>query len=652
MMRSQNSKVVGRLLTSARWLMILILAMPSLVAWSAPAAPTAAITVTTTDDELDYYPGNGFCSLREAITNANDDAASQADCPAGSGADTITLPAGAYTLTGAAGENSNVSGDLDIKGILTINGAGSATTFIQAGTDTTNGVDRVLELRFNAVVEINGVTIRYGRTPDGLDGASDYTCSGGDGGGIYSQGIRLTLNDSAILYNRTGDGGDGCTSTSPLDGSGGSGGGIYASGGELELNDTRVTYNQTGAGGDGAPGNFAGPGGWGGGIHLNQGSAVMRSSTISRNRTGDGGRGSDATSGDAGNGASGGNGGGIYQFVGALTLVDSSVVNNDTGIGGDGGNASAGDGGNGGHGGDGAGIYNYGNPSASTTEVTSSSITRNDTGPGGSGGSGTGSDGADGYRGDGGGLLANNGAVVTLRDSTIGENTGYSGAGLYYTSGVIAAVDNCTISGNIVDEVGGGVYSGSGVALALTNSTLSGNRAYQDGGGIYNGGEVTLTHVTIYDNTSDLDNNGSGNGGGFITFGTFTMANTIVARNVDKGDENPDCRGDFTSDDYNLLGIGDSPFCTFTEQDHDLVGTDAVPLEPYLEIDLADNGGPTLTHALKPTSPAVDWIPAGVNGCMFGIRDQRGVVRIPPCDIGAYEIDQAVYLYLPVVLRN
>jgi len=630
--------------------MVLMLVMPPLVAWSAPAAPAAGITVTTTDDELDYYPGNGSCSLREAITNANNDSASHADCPAGSGADTITLPAGTYTLTGAAGENSNVSGDLDLKGTLTINGAGSATTIIQAGTDATNGVDRVLELRFNAIVEINGVTIRYGRTPDGVDGASNYSCSGDDGGGIYSNLATLTLNDCAVLYNRTGDGGDGCTSTNPLDGSGGSGGGIYASGGELELNDTRVTYNQTGAGGDGAPGNFARPGGWGGGIHLNQGSAVMRSSTISRNLTGDGGRGSDATSGDAGNGASGGDGGGIYQFVGALILVDSSVVNNDTGVGGDGGNASAGDGGNGGHGGDGAGIYNYGNPSASTTDVASSSITRNDTGPGGSGGSGTGSDGADGYRGDGGGLLANNGALVTLRDSTIAENTGRSGAGLRYTSGVIATVDNCTISDNIADDPGGGIYNDAGVTLA--NSTLSGNRAYANGGGIYNGGEMTLTHVTITDNSADLDNNGSGNGGGFYTYGTFTMLNTIVANNVDKGDENPDCRGAFTSQDYNLLGIGDSTNCTFTPQAHDLWGTDAVPLQPYLEVELADNGGPTLTHALKPSSPAVDQIPAGVNGCVFGTRDQRGVVRVPACDIGAYEIDRAEYVYLPVVLRN
>ncbi|MGD8472960.1 MAG: choice-of-anchor Q domain-containing protein [Anaerolineae bacterium] len=649
MMRSRNSKVVARLSNSVRWLVILLLAMPGLTVWSAPAAlATTPIVVTTTVDE--FGSGSG-CSLREAIQSANTGSDFGGCTGANAAANTITLPANTYTLTGAAGEDSNVSGDLDIEGTLTINGAGAATTIIQAGTDASNGVDRVLELRSNAVVEINGVTIRYGRTPDGVDGASDDTCTGGDGGGIYTNLARLILNDCIVMDNRTGDGGDGCLSPSILDGFGGWGGGIHAYGSELELNNTRVSSNQTGAGGDAAPDGDARLGGWGGGIYLGQGSAVIRSSIINRNRTGDGGRGSDAETGDAGNGGGGGDGAGIYNLVGALTLIDSSVSANITGAGGDGGDASAGDGGNGGSGGDGAGIYNYGNPSASTTDVTSSSITGNDAGSGGRGGSGTGSVGDAGYRGEGGGLYANNGAVVTLRDSTIGYNAGLYGGGLYYTSGVVATVDNCTISGNIVDRTGGGIYNGAEVAL--TNSTLSGNRAYVNGGGIYNSWEATLTHVTITDNTADLDNDGLGNGGGFINdVGTFTMVNTIVARNVDKGGENPDCRGDFTSQDYNLLGIGDSPACTFTQQAHDLVGTDAEPREPYLEVDLADNGGPTLTHALKPTSPAVDYIPDGVNGCVFGARDQRGVVRVPACDIGAYEIDQAEYLYLPIVLRN
>jgi hypothetical protein len=52
------------------------------------------------------------------------------------------------------------------------------------------------------------------------------------------------------------------------------------------------------------------------------------------------------------------------------------------------------------------------------------------------------------------------------------------------------------------------------------------------------------------------------------------------------------------------------------------------------------NGGPTATMALSATSPAVDAIPAGINGCGTTLAtDQRGALRPSEsgCDIGAYE---------------
>jgi hypothetical protein len=57
---------------------------------------------------------------------------------------------------------------------------------------------------------------------------------------------------------------------------------------------------------------------------------------------------------------------------------------------------------------------------------------------------------------------------------------------------------------------------------------------------------------------------------------------------------------------------------------------------------LADNGGPTWTHALPEDSPAVDHIPYATNGCGTDyITDQRGYGRPSPaagsCDVGAYE---------------
>ena len=145
--------------------------------------------------------GANDCSLRGAITAAN----------AAAGADTITLPAGTYTLSiGGTGDDTNATGDLDITDDLTINGVGEDTTFIDGG-----GIDRVLHIVGDQTVVINDVTIRNGKTDDGADG-NDGTNGGNggdgdhgeDGGGIYNEGD-LTLNDSTVSNNTTGIGGNG-----------------------------------------------------------------------------------------------------------------------------------------------------------------------------------------------------------------------------------------------------------------------------------------------------------------------------------------------------------------------------------------------------------------------------------------------------------
>ena len=65
--------------------------------------------------------------------------------------------------------------------------------------------------------------------------------------------------------------------------------------------------------------------------------------------------------------------------------------------------------------------------------------------------------------------------------------------------------------------------------------------------------------------------------------------------------------------------------------------------DPLLGPLTADGG--TLVHPLRVGSPAIN---QGV--CIAGIgADQRGVPRITPCDIGAYEY--VLHVYLPLVLR-
>ena len=103
------------------------------------ATPTASglgatFTVNSTNDAVDANPGDGVCAssvaectLRAAIMEANVHA----------GSDTIIVPAGAYTLalTGPD-EEASATGDLDVTDGVTIQGAGAATTIIDANAGT------------------------------------------------------------------------------------------------------------------------------------------------------------------------------------------------------------------------------------------------------------------------------------------------------------------------------------------------------------------------------------------------------------------------------------------------------------------------------------------------------------------------------------
>ncbi len=170
--------------------MVALLALVALVMFTADGqiAQAATITVNTTFDELN---ADGDCSLREAIQAANTDAAVD-NCTAGSGADTITVPAGTYTLSIAGvGEDLNATGDLDITDDLTITGAGAATTTIDAqGLDPG---DRVLDVLTGGSLTLNGVTIANGSTI-------------GSGGGIQNEET-LVLNASVIDGNMADHGG-------------------------------------------------------------------------------------------------------------------------------------------------------------------------------------------------------------------------------------------------------------------------------------------------------------------------------------------------------------------------------------------------------------------------------------------------------------
>ena len=247
----------------------------------------------TTDDELN---SDGDCSLREAILAANNNSVVDA-CVAGTGDDTITLPAGTYTLTIAGrGENSNITGDLDILGNLTLAGADAATTLIDGGQ-----LDRVIEVRSSASLTISNVTITNG------------ALVGDNGGGLGHNSIGVTTLESSIVKN---------SSTTSF------GGGISndSSVGTVNINNSTVTNNNSNS--------------FGGGVNNNSGGTINVTNSTVSNNTADGfGGGINNNSGGttnvidsvvSGNNAEGGGwGGGINNnFNGTVTVTRSTVFGN------------------------------------------------------------------------------------------------------------------------------------------------------------------------------------------------------------------------------------------------------------------------------------------------------------------------------------
>lgn len=240
----------------------------------------------------------------------------------------------------------------------------------------------------------------------------------------------------------------------------------------------------------------------------------------------------------------------------------------------------------------------------------------------------------------GGGGLCNLG-LLTLIDSAVVDNTAKSCAGIF--TNVWSTLIRSTVSGNTATSGGGGICSSGG--LELGSSTVSGNAAARTGG-IESSGILMVVNSTISGNASEegaagifnLDtatlmsstvagNDAVGAGGDIRNVGELIVLNTLV-----DGSCTMDAAA--TSDGYNIESPGDT--CGFGQE------TDRVNVtEGELGLDpLADNGGPTMTHALLPGSVAVDVIPE--EACELP-EDQRAAPRPDTdgsmCDVGAFELE-------------
>jgi CSLREA domain-containing protein len=286
------------------------------------ASAETIITVTTTTDSI---TDDNQCSLREAIIAANTDSAT-GGCPAGSGADAIefgsslSTPA-VFTLSMVgANEDNAASGDLDLSGVLIIQGTGADQIIIDG-----NGTDRVFEVRPGATIILSDLTIRNGNPGSGATGGGIMITGGTprskltlvnssvlnntatSGGGIQNlgNGATTTIENTRISSNIASVSGGGISNTgnlavlnSTLDqNQARTGGGIDHSG--FTLNLTNVTISNNGASDDG------------GGVY-NRADAILLNVTLSENTA---------------NGPE--TGGNIFNDTASLSIKNSIVANSD-----------------------------------------------------------------------------------------------------------------------------------------------------------------------------------------------------------------------------------------------------------------------------------------------------------------------------------
>ena len=190
--------------------------------------------------------------------------------------------------------------------------------------------------------------------------------------------------------------------------------------------------------------------------------------------------------------------------------------------------------------------------------------------------------------GNGGGIFANTaGTDITLNNVVFDHNdAAFDGGAIYLRNGTLTA-SNTTFANNSAGRHGGAI-AGAGT-IEIRNSTISGNSATAgNGGGIrLSAGTANLNSVTLAFNTAP-----TGFGGPFYaeTGALISLRNSLLSDNTGRA---TDC-STVVSLGYNLFQTTPCP-----------TAASDITAEPLIDL-LASNGGPTPTHALLASSPAVD----------------------------------------------
>jgi Dockerin type I domain len=483
-------------------------------------------------------------------------------------------------------------GELQIHHAVSIIGLGSQSLTVDAsGNDLTPDVkngdgSRIFHLLDGTipppgVVEISGLTLTGGDVAG--DGGAMNVARRFHGRDLVLTGNSATRNGGAmwVQFHATLEQSVIAHNHASVDGGGLSGGT------QLKLSDVSILENTAGEDG--------------GGIRVFTSSQVeILDSSISGNTAGR-------------------NGGGLYSIrVSTISIDGSTISNNMAGM-------------------DGGGLAFV----ADVTTISRSAITNNVAGR------------------DGGGIASRLGSLNVSQSTIAGNRTeAGNGGGIVASSSSLMIADS-TIANNKSANSGGGIVVAPTPGLissVIRQSTISGNSARTNGGGIFasvnSTAPLAIQHSTITGNMADSDSNGFGaeSGGGIFVIGNgvLTLDHSIVARNFAPSHSDITRAGDATiAAGFSLIGTsagsGLTPATGVPDANGNIIGGTVNRINPLLG-PLANNGGPTFTHALLPGSPAINMgdpsLVAGAGG--VPVNDQRGApftrVYEGRIDIGAFEL--------------